>query len=144
MAENRIDNLSAEEITALAKRQELLTAAENDVFAIRDVFVFRMGEKWREIFAFNCHQVKQAGRWNLYYDCQWELVPRGDFRIYEPFKLKISKESLFDFYTESSKIPVSATVGYDGYRRHCYDQFQEFLKYTRKLPKYQVPYMESV
>lgn len=144
MAENRIENLSAEEVTALAKRQELLTAAENDVFAIRDVFVFRMGEKWREIVGRGCHQIKQLGNWNLYYDCQWEFIPRGDFRIYEPFKLKISKESLFDFYTESSKIPASASVGYDGYRRLCYDQFQEFLKYTRKLPKYQVPYIDIV
>lgn len=144
MDTNRIDNLSSEEIAALARRRELLTAAENDVFAIRDVFVFRMGEKWRQISAHSCRQIKQLGRWNLYYDCEWELVPLGEFRIYEPFKLKISKESLFDFYAESAKVPASATVGYDGYRRLCYDQFQEFLKYTRKLPKYQVPYIETV
>ncbi len=139
MAENRIDNLSAEEITALAKKQELLTAAENDVFAIRDVFVFRMGETWREISAISCHRVHQAAGWKLSYNCEWELDPRGDFRFYEPFKLKISKESLFDFYTEYSEIPTTVR-GLDGYRRHCYDQFQEFMKYTRLLPKYQVPY----
>ncbi len=140
MAENRIDNLSAEEITALAKKQELLTAAENDVFAIRDVFVFRMGETWREILANECRRVHQAGRWNIYYDCMWEFIPDGKFWRYEPFKLKISKESLFDFYTEYSVLPATVSCGLDGYRRLCYDQFQEFMKYTRLLPKYQVPY----
>ncbi len=140
MAENKIANLSAEEISALAKRQELLTVAENDVFAIRDVFVFRMEEKWIEISASKFRRIHQEGVWKLYYDCEWELVPQGDFQIYEPFKLKISKESLFDFYTKSAKIPSTATVGFDGYRRLCYNQFQEFLKYARMLPKYRVPY----
>ncbi len=138
MAENRIDNLSAEEITALAKKQELLTAAENDVFAIRDVYVFRMGEPWREIHGRIKGQVHQAGRWIIHYGCVWEFIPDGDFWRYEPFKLKISKESLIDFYTEYSELPATVSRAEDGYRRLCYDQFQEFMKYTRLLPKYQV------
>lgn len=134
---NRINNLSADEITSLTRRQELLTAAEEDAFAVRDVFAFRMGEKYREIVSLGFSDVKQGGLWFLHSDCVWELVPRSIYWRRDHFRLTISKESLFEFYSRATADGSEK----DGFLIYCYNEFRNFVKYAKMLPKYEVPYI---
>lgn len=135
-----VSNLSADEIDEISKRKQLLDTAEQDVFLIRDTYVFRMGEKWREI------KTTITGRWVLHFDCVWEFIPHtmpdDPFRSNKPFEMTISRESLADFYVLCDKVRQDYSLHDEPrYLLHCYDEFQDFLQRTKKLPRYRPPHM---
>ena len=129
-----IDNLSPDDLLKIERLKQLKEKAEEDLFMIRDAYVFRMGEKWRNIGG------DQYYEWTLFHDGtlkitgrQWQACVRG-----EQFEILLTKENIFDLYVKidecdknPSKVPID--------QRNYYNQFKQFLVYSANCPEYHVP-----
>ena len=129
-----IDALSPEDLLKIERLKQLKEKAEEDLFIIRDAYVFRMGEKWRRINE------------NLYYE--WTLFHDGTFKIAgrgqkiclrgEPFVITLTKENLFDLYVKIDECDRSPNEVPDELKNY-YNQFKMFLVYSANCPEYHVP-----